>query len=80
MVKRIEDVVPQHRNLASVDSSVLIATLYIRGVTIRDIFGRYYEFDEQSSQATLTVEDAELAGYGYIPGQDLTSGIYEMEE
>ena len=82
MAKRIEDVVPQHRNLATVSNETLIATLFIRGVSIKDIFGRYYEYQELNDAvddeihgndeegqhgAQLTVGDAELAGVARLP-------------
>lgn len=82
MARRIEDVVPQHRNLATVSDEVLIATLFIRGVSIKDIFARYYEYqamsdavddeihgnDEEGQHGQqLTVGDAELAGVASLP-------------
>lgn len=50
-----------------VGSELLIKELYDRGVSVKDIFGRYYEFDEINSAQTLDVEDARLAGHGGEP-------------
>lgn len=47
--------------ISKIDSADLIHELYLRGITIRDIFGRYYEFDEAKTQ--MTIEDTQLAGY-----------------
>lgn len=52
--------------LKDADTAAVIAELYNRGVELRDIFGRYYEFDEMGSHGgsvLLTVEDAQLV-YG----------------
>lgn len=67
------------------DSATLIATLYIRGVTIEDIFGRYYELEAQADaradeifgndeegqhgRKPLTVGDAQLAGLATLPSK-----------
>lgn len=81
MAQLIQDVIPQYRNLATVETETLIATLYIRGVSIEDIFGRYYEYeahadarddelfgnDEEGQHGRLTVGDAELAGLANLP-------------
>lgn len=83
MARRIEDVVPQYRNLKNISTEVMIATLYIRGVTIEDIFGKYYTFEEmggavddeifgndeegQHGRPRLTVGDAQLAGLASLP-------------
>lgn len=48
--------------IAQADNVRLIKELYDRGVTIRDIFGRYYEFEEAGNGRTMTVEDVLLAG------------------
>lgn len=46
----------------------LIAELYNRGITIKEIFGRYYEFDEMSDNPPiLAVGDVELAGISELP-------------
>lgn len=47
--------------LTVVPTDVLVQELYIRGTTIKEIFGQYYEMDEMGS--SLTVEDAVLAGF-----------------
>lgn len=49
--------------LDNIDSQLLMMELYNRGVTIRDIFGAYYEMEETNNNRSMTVEDAELA-YG----------------
>lgn len=46
-----------------IDSQLMIMELYQRGVTIRDIFGAYYEIEAANDGRSLTVEDAELSGY-----------------
>lgn len=64
--------------LLHVDTTVLVTELAMRGVTIKEIFGLYYELEEianalsdqlfgndeagQHGMKPLTVEDAELAG------------------
>jgi len=48
--------------LSKLDSAYLIEELYLRGVSVRDIYGRYYEFEVASNARTMTKEDAELAG------------------
>lgn len=48
--------------LEHVDSRLLIAELYARGVSIKDIFGLYYELEEMGNGRTMTVEDAAIAG------------------
>jgi hypothetical protein len=64
----IQDVVPPKVVKRLPKNEVLIATLYIRGVSIEDIFGKYYEFDEHASHAPrLTVGDVELAGLAKLP-------------
>lgn len=67
----IQDVVPPPSpKFGSIESRVptteeMIEWLYIRGVSIEDIFGRYYAFDANNSEApVLTVGDAQLV-YGY---------------
>lgn len=44
------------------DNLTLIRELYERGVSIKDIFGRYFEFDAASDAQSLDVEDVRLAG------------------
>lgn len=76
MAKRIQDVVPP----ATMNTEQMIATLYIRGVTIQQIFGKYYEYDEheaarddelfgndeegQHGSPRLVAGDVHLAGWG----------------
>jgi len=83
MAKLIQDVIPRYHSLATTPSAGLIATLYIRGVTIKEIFGQYYEYeshrdavddelfgndeDGQHGAPPLTVADAELAGLASLP-------------
>lgn len=50
--------------LEHVDTSILVLELYMRGVPITNIFGRYYEFEQAVDGRTLTLEDAITAGYG----------------
>lgn len=57
MVKTIQDVVPPATVKHLPRNEVLIATLYIRGVTIEDIFARYYQYD-----AHRAARDDELFG------------------
>lgn len=74
MGRLIQDVIPfrkqnfdtkQHTSTKRIVSTeVLVTTLYIRGVSIKDIFGMYYALDEQATTPTITVEEARLAGYG----------------
>lgn len=49
------------QSLEGVDSRLLIQELCNRGVSLKEVFGVYYELGEQSTQ--LTVEDAEMVGY-----------------
>ena len=76
MAKRIQDVVPP----TTMTTEQMIAALYIRGVTIQQIFGKYYEYDEheaarddelfgndeegQHGKPRLVVGDVHLAGWG----------------
>lgn len=61
----------QGRAVRKISADVLISELYHRGYSIEDIFGIYYQLDEMYShrddewlgRATLTVGDAELAGF-----------------
>lgn len=48
--------------LSRFENQDLITELYTRGVSIKTIFGRYYEFEEAGNGRTMAVEDAELAG------------------
>lgn len=48
--------------LGRFDNQMLITELYSRGVSIKDIFGRYYEFEAAGDGRTMDIEDAELAG------------------
>lgn len=81
MARLIQDVVPR-RVLSEIPTEELVATLYIRGVSIEDIFGKYYEYEEHTSArddelfgndeegqhgAQLTVGDAQLAGLANLP-------------
>ena len=50
------------KSIKESESVYLIEELYLRGVTIKEIFGRYYEFEAASDGRTMDVEDAELAG------------------
>lgn len=52
----------REKALKTADSSELIATLYNRGVSIKTIFGQYYEMEEADNARTMDVEDAVLAG------------------
>lgn len=54
--------------LGHFDTQMLVTELYARGVSIKDIFGRYYEFEAAGDARTMDVEDAELAGV--IQNQD----------
>ena len=47
-----------------IDTDILVNELWERGITIRDIFGKYYEREEAGHAHSLTVEDARLAGMG----------------
>ena len=51
-------------------SDVMVNELYGRGVTIRQIFARYYELDAQADACSLTVEDAELAVEPHKPQEE----------
>ena len=42
-------------------TDILIDELYSRGVSIKQIFARYYELDAHADAHSLTVEDVELA-------------------
>lgn len=48
--------------LSKADTRLMAKELYERGVSIRDIFGIYYELEEAGNGRSMTVEDAELAG------------------
>lgn len=83
MAKLIHDVVPPTTVKVLPDNEVLIAALYIRGVTVEEIFQRFYEYeahadarsdeyfgnDEEGQHGAkpLTVGDAELAGVAKLP-------------
>jgi hypothetical protein len=54
-----EDSIYQAQRL---DSDVMINELYERGVTIRDIFGKFYEREAAADARTMLIEDAELSG------------------
>ena len=75
MAKLISDVVPPATYKRLPSSDMLIAALYLRGVTIEDIFAKYYEYEahaganddellgsSEEGQHGLTVGDAQLAG------------------
>lgn len=49
-------------DLTVVDTAYLINELYMRGVTIQDIFGRYYELEIAGDGRSMYVEDANYAG------------------
>lgn len=82
MAKLIQDV--SHAN-TKLTNEELIATLYIRGVTIGDIFSRYFEYDahetarndelfgndEEGQHGRLTVGDAQLAGHTTLPNKPI---------
>ena len=80
MPKLIQDVVPPATLKKLPSNEVLIAALYIRGVTVEEIFGRFYEYESHASaddddeegqhgRAPLTVGDVQLAGLAELPGQ-----------
>lgn len=46
--------------LSKYGSENLIQELYRRGVSVKDIFGRYYEMEEAGNARTMDVEDAQL--------------------
>lgn len=48
--------------LEDIDSAYLIEELYLRGVSIKDVFGRYYEFELSADARTMDVDDANYAG------------------
>ena len=48
--------------LSKIDDLDLIHELHRRGVTITDIYGRYYEIEAASDGRTMTPEEAVLAG------------------
>lgn len=50
--------------LEHVDSHLLMAELYARNISVRHVFGFYYQLEEMVNGRTMTVEDAILAGYG----------------
>lgn len=47
--------------LKSADTRVIMQALYDRGVTIKEIFGAFYELEEAGNGRTMDVEDAQLA-------------------
>lgn len=47
--------------LSKYGNQQLITELYGRGVSIKDIFGRYLEFEVAGDARTMDVEDAQLA-------------------
>ena len=58
--------------LEHVDTSLLIAEMYARGVPISHIFGLYYAMEEAGNARTMTVEDAILAGFD---GKEIKEGV-----
>lgn len=73
----IQDIIPAKTVKRLPSNDVLIAVLYIRGATIQQIFGKFFEFDEHASavddgifqvhRQPMTVGDAELAGHASLP-------------
>lgn len=86
MVKRIQDVVSPATKKAMLTSDEMIAILYMRGITVPYIFGKFFEYEAheaahsdevfgsseegQHGRAPLTVGDAKLAGAD-VPDQPL---------
>jgi hypothetical protein len=62
MARLIQDVLPPNTSQQLPSSDKLIATLYVRGITIEQIFGKYYEYDAHATEhdRLLTVGDIEL--------------------
>lgn len=62
MARLIQDVVPPATVNKLPDSDVLVGALYIRGVTIEQIFAKYFEYEQHQTEddRILTVADAQL--------------------
>ena len=56
--------------LSKLDTAYIIEELYLRGVSISDIFGRYLEFEIAGNGRTMTVDDANHAGMNPVKGPE----------
>ena len=51
----------QEYYITKVDTPILVKELWERGVSVKDVFGYYYQWEAAEDGRKMTVEDAELA-------------------
>lgn len=82
MAKLIHDVVPPATLKKLPDNDTLIAALFIRGVTIEKIFGRYFEYeanvDARSDEQFGSDEEGQHGGHSRKGRKPLTVGDAEL--
>lgn len=49
-------------DVSKVETDIIVNELFERRVSIKDIFGKYYEREVAADGRSMTLEDAELAG------------------